>query len=161
MNFFRKRVKTVAMPAKSAKLTLLDGNKSRYTKAELEKRIENEEKMKMRAENIEPPSWLSATAKKEFKRLTELLLEVELINEADITHLAFYCDAYSQYISFERQIKKYGLWVDGKPNPFIMRKKDMAAQLRAYGSDLGLSPAARVKLAIKLESGEEEEEDDF
>ncbi|MCZ4248176.1 phage terminase small subunit P27 family [Bacillus amyloliquefaciens] len=81
----------------------------------------------MRAENIEPPSWLSATAKKEFKRLTELLLEVELINEADITHLAFYCDAYSQYISFERQIKKYGLWVDGKPNPFIMRKKDMAA----------------------------------
>ena len=151
----------MAMPAKSAKLTLLDGNKSRYTKAELEKRIENEEKMKMRAENIEPPSWLSATAKKEFKRLTELLLEVELINEADITHLAFYCDAYSQYISFERQIKKYGLWVDGKPNPFIMRKRDAAAQMRSLASDLGLSPSARAKLAIKADGDEEGEKDDF
>ena len=67
----------MAMPAKSARLSLVNGNKSRYVKAELEKRAKNEEKMKMRADNVKPPEWLSATAKKEFERLAELLLEIE------------------------------------------------------------------------------------
>ena len=37
----------MAMPAKSARLSLVNGNKSRYVKAELEKRAKNEEKMKI------------------------------------------------------------------------------------------------------------------
>ncbi len=152
---------TVAMPAKSARLSLVNGNKSRYVKAELEKRAKNEEKMKMRADNVKPPEWLSATAKKEFERLAELLLEIELINEADIGILALYCDAYTLYISCDKQIKKHGLWVGGKPNPFIMRKRDAAAQMRSLASDLGLSPSARAKLAIKADGDEEGEKDDF
>ena len=148
------------MPAKSAKLTLLAGNKSRHVKAELEKRAANEEKMKMRAENIKPPSWLSATTKKEFVRLAELLSSIDLINEADIGHLALYCDAYAEYLSCKREIRKVGKWVDGKPNPFYIRKKDAAAQMRSLASDLGLSPAARARLAINLEN-EEEDDDDF
>jgi phage terminase small subunit len=47
-------------PPKSAKLTLLEGNKSRYVKAELERRAANEDKLKIRSENIVPPSWLDA-----------------------------------------------------------------------------------------------------
>lgn len=152
-------------PAKSAKLTLLQGNKSHYVKSELEKRAKNEDKLKMRADDIRAPAWLNQTAKKEFDRLAKLLSEIELINEADIGHLALYCDAYAQYLSFGRQIRKYGLWVASKtgpkPNPFIMRKRDAAMQMRTFASDLGLSPAARARLAIKLDSGEEDDEDDF
>jgi P27 family predicted phage terminase small subunit len=146
----------MSMPPKSAKLTLLEGNKSRYVKAELERRVANEEKLKMRAENINPPSWLDATAKKEFKRLADLLLSVELINEADTLHLAMYCEYYSQYLSYKREVKAKGKWVDGKPNPFILRMKDAAAQMKSFATDLGLSPASRARLAINLKEDDED-----
>jgi P27 family predicted phage terminase small subunit len=86
-----------------------------------------------------------------------IYLSVELINDADVGHLALYCDAYSQYLSFKRQVKTKGLWIEGKPNPFIMRMKDAAAQMRSFSADLGLSPAARARLAISLR---DEDEDD-
>src|SRR5690625_586590 len=110
-------------PAKSAKLQLLQGNPNKRNTNELKKRAEQEEKMKMSADHVVPPSWLSKTAKKEFKRLAELLLEVELINNADVGHLALYCDAYSNYISYKNQVKRKGMWIDGKPNPFILRMR--------------------------------------
>ncbi|TGA95622.1 phage terminase small subunit P27 family [Sporolactobacillus shoreae] len=149
-------------PAKSAMLQLIQGNPNRRTKEQLNKRVENEKKLQMRAENVKPPAWLPTAAKKEFKRLAELLLEVELINEADIDHLALFCDAYAQYIQYTKEIKSMGLWVDGKSNPLIMRKKDAAAQMRSFGADLGLSPSARAKLAIKLNGDDrDDDEDDF
>lgn len=148
------------MPAKSAKLTLLEGNTSRYTKAELERRIENEEKLKMRSDNIVAPNWLSADAKKEFNRLAELLLECEIITEADINILALYCDALSEYKLCKKMIKQLGALVDGKINPFYVRKEKAFVQLKSAGSELGLSPSARAKLAINM-NNEEDDDDDF
>jgi P27 family predicted phage terminase small subunit len=150
----------MGMPAKSAKLTLLEGNSSRYTKAELERRIENEEKLKMRADNIIAPNWLSADAKKEFNRLAEILLECEVITEADINILALYCDALSEYKSCIKEIKAKGKWVGDKPNPFYVRKEKAFVQLKSAGTELGLSPSARAKLAINMNS-EEDDEIDF
>ncbi|GGH83590.1 P27 family predicted phage terminase small subunit [Pullulanibacillus pueri] len=147
-------------PAKSARLQLVEGNPAKKNVEQLKRRAEQEEKMKMSAEHVIPPAWLNQKAKKEFERLAKLLLEVELINDADVTHLALYCDAYSQYLSFKRQVKAKGMWIDGKPNPFFIRMKDAASQMRSLGSDLGLSPAARARLAINLES-DDGEEDDF
>src|SRR5699024_8152391 len=150
----------MATPAKSARLQLLEGNPAKKNKEELKRRARNEEKMKMSSDNVVPPSFLDGTAKKEFRRLAKLLLSVELINDADVGHLAMYCDAYSQYLSYKRQVKQKGLWIDGKPNPFIIRMRDSAAQMRSFSSDLGLSPSARAKLAINLED-DEDDEDDF
>lgn len=147
-------------PAKPARLQLLQGNPAKKNVTELKRRAEREEKMKMSAEHVIPPSWLDKTAQKEFKRLAALLLSVELINDADVGHLALYCDAYSQYLSYKRQIKSKGMWVDGKPNPFILRMKDAAAQMRSFATDLGLSPSARARLAINLE-GDDDDDDDF
>ncbi|GAA0434492.1 phage terminase small subunit P27 family [Virgibacillus salarius] len=146
-------------PAKPARLQLLQGNPAKKNVDKLKRRAEQEEKMKMSADHVIPPSWLNDTAKKEFKRLADLLLSVELINDADVGHLALYCDAYSQYLSFKRQVKSKGMWVDGKPNPFILRMKDAAAQMRSFASDLGLSPSARARLAINLEGDNDDDED--
>lgn len=151
----------MAQPVKSARLQLLQGNPAKKNTSDLKRRAEQEEKMKMNADHVIPPSWLDKTARKEFKRLAELLLSVELINDADIGHLALYCDAYSEYLSCKRQIKTKGLWIDGKPNPFLLRKKDAAAQMRSFGTDLGLSPSARAKLAINLGEDDTDDEDDF
>ena len=150
----------MSTPAKSARLQLLQGNPNKKNTNELKRRAENEEKMKMSADHVIPPSWLSETAKNEFVRVSKLLLEVELINDADVAHLALYCDAYAQYISYKKQVRKHGMWIDDKPNPFIIRMRDAAAQVRSFSSDLGLSPSARAKLAISLED-DNDEDDDF
>lgn len=144
-------------PATSAKLQLLQGNPNKRNVEELKKRVEQEERMKMSADNIIPPSWLDSTAKNEFQRLADLLVSVELINDADINHLALYCDAYSEYLSCKREIKAKGKWVDGRPNPFYLRKKDAASQMRSFAADLGLTPAARAKLAIMLNNDDEDD----
>lgn len=150
----------MSTPAKSARLQLLQGNPNKKNTNELKRRAENEEKMKMSADHVIPPSWLSKTAKNEFVRVSKLLLEVELINDADVAHLALYCDAYAQYISYKKQVRKHGMWIDDKPNPFIIRMRDAAAQVRSFSSDLGLSPSARAKLAISLED-DNDDDDDF
>ena len=148
-------------PAKSIGLQLLHGNKNHRTKKEIEQRSKNEEKLKLGHNNVKPPNWLDTTAKKEFKRLSDLLISVDLMTDADVIHLALYCDAYSQYLSFKRQVKRHGMWIDSKPNPFIKKMSDAANQLRTFSSDLGLSPAARVKLAINLKDDNEDDENDF
>ncbi|ABQ23669.1 hypothetical protein CKR_P44 (plasmid) [Clostridium kluyveri NBRC 12016] len=154
-----KVVKKMPTPAKSIKLQLLNGNKNHRTKKEIEKRVKNEEKLKIGHDNVKPPPWLDITAQKEFKRVSELLISVELMTDADVTHLALYCDTYSQYLSYKRQVKKYGMWTGGKPNPFIKKMSEMARQLRGFAADLGLSPSARARLAINLECTDEDEDD--
>jgi P27 family predicted phage terminase small subunit len=148
-------------PAKPARLQLLQGNPAKKNVEDLKRRAEKEEKMKMSAEHVIPPSWLDKTAQNEFKRLADLLLKVELINDADVGHLALYCDAYSQYLSFKRQVKTKGLWIEGRPNPFIMRMKDAAAQMRSFSADLGLSPAARARLAINLSDDDDDSDGEW
>lgn len=149
----------MATPAKSARLQLLQGNPAKKNTEKLKRRAESEERLKMRADDIRAPNWLDETAKKEFDRVSELLLEIELVNEADITHLALYCDAYSQYIEYKNEVEETGLWLGDKPNPFILRMRDAAAQVRQFASDLGLSPQARAKLAINLSDGDEDDDD--
>jgi P27 family predicted phage terminase small subunit len=157
-------VAEMPMPAKSARLFAIDGNAAHKTKKEMNSRIEAEEKMIIRADNIHAPTWLSKTAQAEFDRLTALLVEVEIMTEADINHLALYCDAYDKYICYNKQLKK-GYWVQGKdekkPNPFISKMNQAAAQMRTFATDLGLSPAARAKLAIRnadKKPGDEDED---
>ena len=51
--------------------------------------------IKIDAKNIVAPSWLKGKiAKAEFNRLAKLLLEIEVVNELDITSLAVYCENY-------------------------------------------------------------------
>lgn len=158
----RNEVKNMPRPAKSATLQLIQGNPNKKNTDELAIRAEQEQKMKMRSNNIKPPSWLDKVAKKEFKRIAELLKEVDIITEADISMLAAYCNAYSQYISITKVIEEDGLMVhkdgfdeDGNPieligeeHPLLKRQKNFFDQMKSAANDFGLTPSARAKLAI-------------
>ena len=98
-------------PAKSAALQLIQGNPNKKNTKELAARAKHEKKLKMRSENIKPPTWLDKVAKKEFKRIAALLSEVEIMTEADISMLAAYCNAYSQYISITKIIEEDGIMI--------------------------------------------------
>nr|MDH3077276.1 phage terminase small subunit P27 family [Bacillus velezensis] len=157
-------------PAKSATLQLIQGNPNKKNTEELVARAEYEKKIKMRSDNIKAPPWLNKIAKKEFKRVVALLSEVEIITEADISMLAAYCNAYSQYISISEIIEKDGIMVhtegqdeDGNPiqligeeHPLLKRQKNYYDQMKSVANDFGLTPSARAKLAITRTQEERE-----
>lgn len=147
--------------AQSAYLQMLNGNPNNKTKKELAKRTKNEKRMEVSNENMTPPAWLSTGAKKEFNRIVDLFKKNKLLNEADITELAMYCDLLSEYRACNTRLKKNGRSVDGKPSPDVRMKLQLSQQIDKLAKNLGLTPSARASMAINLDEIEEDDEDDF
>lgn len=148
--------------AQSAYMQMLEGNPNNKTKKELSKRVKNEQKLAVSAENMIAPTWLSTGAKKEFKRIVDLFKNAEILNEADIGELAIYCDALDDYKALGRLIKKNGRSANGDVSPFLKEKRQLLDKLDKLARSLGLTPAARASLAISLkseDSGGDEDED--
>ncbi|QHL55817.1 hypothetical protein C7M23_02943 [Bacillus subtilis] len=113
---------------------------------------------------------MDKVGKKEFKRVAALLTEVEIITEADISMLAAYCNAYSQYVSISKIIEEDGIMVhteakdeDGNPiklvgeeHPLLKWQKNYFDQMNSAANDFGLTPSARAKLAITRTQEERE-----
>lgn len=146
-----------AMPIQ---LHLLQGNKNRLTKKEIEQRVEAEKRLKPRANKVKPPAWLSDEAKKEFKRIVKEMQDLDLLTNIDVDALALYCDAYVNYIECTRIIAEEGLMVEYTnkaaetnkvPHPLLTKKKQLHEQMKSLAAEFGLTPAARAKLAIAKE----------
>ncbi|MEC6747342.1 phage terminase small subunit P27 family [Marinilactibacillus sp. XAAS-LB27] len=168
-------------PAKSAKLQLLNGNPNKKNTKELKKRAKAEENLKMATNKITAPSWLDALGKKAFGFIQEELMSIELISNPDVHSMALYCSWYSQYVALTKQFKKMqsehrkeyrrqklrkeqtGEPIDVSPemygNPLSKQMDTCSKNIRTYGSDLGLSPSARAKLAIKMAEDEDDDND--
>lgn len=155
--------------AKPVALIEAEGNKSRYTKAEIERRREAE--IKPPSDNIECPKWLKGEAKKEWYRLADDLQEIGLLTNVDVGALAICCDAYGKYVSASRKIKQNELLVEysnaaGKTNnvanPLIQISAKYADIYKKYMTEFGLSPSARARLAAAgNKDGEDEDDDDL
>lgn len=172
---------TMPQPAKSARLQLLKGNPNKKNIEELERRAKNEEKLKMASDKIEAPKWLDSVGKSTFEFIQKELMSIELVSNPDVHSMALYCSWYSQYVALTKQLKKMkldfkkeyeelkemneGNLPAGTPkelygNPLSKQMDTCSKNMRMFGSDLGLSPSARAKLAIKLTS-DEDDDDDF
>lgn len=175
-----KGVDIMVMPAKSAKLQLLQGNPNKRNTEELKKRAEMEEKLRMESNEIIAPNWLDKVGKETFEFIKKELLSIELITNPDTFVIAMYCNWYAEYVHLNKQYKKMkrdhkreykkqvesGEEVTLAPelygNPLSKQMDTCSRNLRSFGSDLGLSPSARAKLAIKLAEEESlEDEDDY
>lgn len=150
--------------AKPVSLQLLEGNKGKYSKKELQDRLERENAIKPKTDNIKPPSWLSSFAKREFKKMVKELLEIDLITNVDVHALALYCDAYDNYVQCTKVIQNEGLMVEYTnkaaetnkvPHPLLTKQKALFEQMKSLSTDFGLTPAARSKLAIHKEPEKE------
>ncbi|MCH4175898.1 MAG: phage terminase small subunit P27 family [Streptococcaceae bacterium] len=144
-------------PAKSAKLQLLEGNPNKNSKKELQKRAEIEERLHMKTDKIRPPTWLDSKGKRAFKFLAFELMQIELITNGDVYPLAMYCYWYSEHMRLQEQSKEL---CDEIGNPLIKQLDTCSRNMRAFGADLGLSPSARAKLAIKM-AEEDDPEDEY
>lgn len=127
--------------------------------------------VKAKSDNLKAPSWLKEkVAKKEFKRILEELKELDFISNLDVNNLAFYCEAYSNYIKATNELNNSTLTVEKTmqngsinvvENPLINIQKKYAEEMRKFAALCGLTIDSRLKIGMskvdKINDGIEDE----
>lgn len=142
-----------AMPVN---LLLVNGNKNRIPKAEIDARRKAEERIKPKADKVKAPKQLSASTKRIFNRLAQELQATELITNVDVEPLALYCWAYTQWETLSQGHPAFDEIgdpkVDANGNQIIeydYKNIDILfKQIKSMGAEFGFTPASRAKLAM-------------
>jgi P27 family predicted phage terminase small subunit len=93
------------------------------------------------------PSWLSAEAKKEWRRVVPILLERRILTTGDLGSLENYCVAQGRVREFEAMFQSE---VDPETRLKIFRAADKAtASARLLAAELGLTPVSRSRPAVR------------
>lgn len=95
------------------------------------------------------PSWLSGEAKKEWRRVTPILIRRRILTTADLGSLESYCASIGAMRDAQAILNAEGLILDGKRHPAfgIMNAAQTTARLCA--AELGLTPVSRSRPAIR------------
>lgn len=137
---------------------ILAKGKKHLTKAEIEERRETE--IKTDYINVTAPEYLSEEEKQEFNRITEILLDIGIINELDEDCLARYLIANTNYVNYTKELRTLNINLTKAKKP--EKKKDILSQIdlyltyqdralkqcRACANDLGLSISSRARLVM-------------
>ena len=131
----------LARPCKSAKVL----SESSQTKAEIDARIELEEKIGGGRDKIRPPSRMSDSQKRIFRNVVKLLKDADILRTLDVEILARYSFALDMLIQIEGDIAK---------DRDLIYNKSVLAAYDKYSkiyfrccNELSLSPQARAKIA--------------
>lgn len=149
----RKEILFLARPCKSAKVL----TESSQTKDEIQERIENEEKLKGKADNINPSQELTENQLFLFEYIKSELEESKLLSNLDSFILTTCVIAIDRLQYIEEKINdKLGLVFN---KDLMNSKKVYTADFLRCCNELSLSPQSRAKLAnINLNSKEDKED---
>jgi P27 family predicted phage terminase small subunit len=153
-------------PPKPTKLRELEGNPSR--------RPLNDREPKPKAGRVPCPTWLSAEAKAEWRRIVPELKRLGLLTTVDRTALACYCQAHAELVQATRTLDKEGrvvkvpvvAWDKGsgthevvghklQTHPAVRLQRDAFGRVKQFLAEFGLTPASRSRLRTpEAEGGE-------
>lgn len=134
----------MARPRQPVELLLVKGNKN-LTKAEIEERKATE--VKAPSANIEPPSYLPEELKKEFRRIAQDLIDIDIMSNLDCEALARFIVSEHQYQQVTMQLLKLKSF--GKRYMELLGiQEKMFKMCRSAASDLGLTISSRCKLVV-------------
>lgn len=108
------------------------------------------------------PTWLDREGKAEWRRVVPELNKLGILGKVDRAVLATYCDTWSKFTEARRLLKD-GLVVtyrsDRGPtkNPAWQIYRDAATLLYSLAKDLGLAPAARLRMQLPGGKGPEDD----
>jgi P27 family predicted phage terminase small subunit len=104
------------------------------------------------AKRVPPaPGWLSADAKKEWRRIMPTLTKKNILDDPDYGSAENYCVACGRVREIEKLIQKAG----GDIDPKLFRMQDKAIMTaRQLAAELGLTPVSRSRPAIREESSD-------
>jgi P27 family predicted phage terminase small subunit len=139
---------------KPVPIVLMDNNKDRLTKAQIDARKQGEV-AGVRA-NLLPPEGLSGVARQEWDRVVELYRDVEgsVINDLDVGLLTIYCEARAVYIEAQKKYK--GVPVirkspdDPTPieNPYWRAMMNASQVIMKAAEQLCMSPVGRARMGV-------------
>ena len=113
------------------------------------------------------PVWLSADAKRAWKRLVPQLKRMRVLSAVDADALTAYCQTWARWKRAEEFLEKHGdvypLRDDGgnircmQQFPQVAIARNLAQLLKAYQQEFGLTPSARTRIEVKEPEEEESE----
>lgn len=107
------------------------------------------------------PSWLTAEAKAEWKRVVPGLTRLDLLKPEDRAALAAYCEAWATFVAATRQVQKEGLTINAKqgtlPHPAVGIARAAGREMRSWAGHFGLTPSTEQALARGPDDGNEDD----
>jgi P27 family predicted phage terminase small subunit len=111
------------------------------------------------------PAFLSAEAKREWRRVVPLLVKLRLLSVQDRSALAAYCQAWAQFVESTQTLQREGSIVTfctynnqgqvttstKRRHPALEWQRDAMRQVRDLGGLFGLSPSGRSRLTVPFE----------
>jgi P27 family predicted phage terminase small subunit len=103
------------------------------------------------------PAHLPPVARAKFCELAEMLGRTNVMTEADSDALAIYAECWVRYVALAKTVETQGPIIEAinsaglpvnKLNPALTALHGEVERLRAIGSDFGLSPVARSRIAV-------------
>ena len=107
------------------------------------------------------PDFLDELGKEEFYRVVEETAKIDVLDNLDLSILAIYCNAYSQYIEVNQQIRntmpalRYN--DKGRSSPLLTIQDKLVKQIMSCSSKLGLATSDRLKLIVPADLAENKE----
>jgi P27 family predicted phage terminase small subunit len=95
-----------------------------------------------------PKTLIDLSAKKLWNWAVELLKETPLVGELDSLSLEGACDAFAMYRRATAEIRREGLVINGRENPYVSIQKKYAEEFRHFARNCGLTVDSRLKLAV-------------
>lgn len=145
-------------PREPVDLVVLKGKKH-LTKAEIEERKSKE--VKAPSDKIRAPSYLPKDLRRDFKKLSDELIRVEIMSNLDIDALARYLITHKEWlknVQILNDLSPVETIEDEKGNEVVVpsglyvelsKNKDRLLKMcRALASDLGLTITSRCKIII-------------
>ncbi len=106
------------------------------------------------------PRHLNDAARKEWRRLVRILQPMGVLTEAEADLLAVYAQTYAQWVQASRQLQEQSLIIfsgngTAMRNPLLKVVDDAIKVMGRCMSELGMTPAARVRLVAPQEENDE------
>ena len=95
------------------------------------KRALNIENLMVPPELPDMPAWLKTEAKKEWKRITEDLHKLGLLQRVDRPALAMYCRIWARWVYAEKQLSRGDKYLEMTPNNFKVQSAWLTISNRA------------------------------
>jgi len=105
--------------------------------------------------DLSPFSWMSAEAKKEWKRLLPIFAErySGVVTDLDLMGFAALCQAWGDYVGIIKSKKGKKAIIPGgergisRKNPLLGAKNEIARELLVWLGEFGLTPVSRARIA--------------
>ena len=113
-----------------------------------------------------PPPHLDDVAKREWKRISGVLFNLQILSDIDRSALAAYCQAYSRWVKAENKIKREGFVIETKngniiQSPYVSIANKAMLIMHKFLVEFGMTPSARAGLKISGGGEKKKPEDEF